>query len=259
MYSALYSVVFGVNPVLCETLEVLLVWRLWRSGAFRRYPYLCGFVCYDLVRTPTLLLSHHFWAERFSLVYFATDASAQVWQFLVFCEIVRLLFLPDSGLRRIAWNAFLVVEGFALPAIVALICGQMSFASSLNSLLSVFEQYASLSQALLLLTLAALTRYYRVPVQRNVRAVVFSLGPDLLINGCAFASYQLFDNITTVHILEVIPAVAFSALMGVWLWAFWEYAPVAETRTVDFDAARIKAQWTGAWQATLSAVKRVQS
>jgi len=259
MHSVLYSIAFSVNPLLCEFLEALLVWRLWRGGAIRRYPCLCGFVCYDLVRTPALLLVHHFWIARFSSAYLATDVSALFWQFLVFCEIVRSLFLPNSALRRVAWNAFLAVEGFAFPAILALVWGQMSFASPFKSVPSVFEQYSSLCQALLLLTLAALTRYYRVTLGRNIRGVVFSLGPNLLVNAAALASYQLFRDIDIIRALEMVPAVAFTGMIAAWLWALWEYSPSPQSAVSHQAALFPRRQWTHLWETTMTSIRRGQN
>jgi hypothetical protein len=259
MHSFLYHAVFNFNPPLCEALEALLVWRLWFGKTAHQFPCLCGFICYDMVRTPALLLVHHFWLAEFSSLYMATEVSTQLWQFLVFCEIVRSVFLPHAGLRRIAWNAFLVVEGLALPAVLGLMLGQMSIAFSGRSVAYVFEQYASLFQALPLLALAALARYYRVPLGRNVRGVVFSLGPNLLINALAFASYQIVHDMKVVHNLELVPAMTFTGMIAAWLWALWQYSPSTRL-SASHDAAAFSArQCAQLSQTATGAMRREQN
>lgn len=253
MHVPLRSVVFYILPLLCELLEALLLWRLWRNRAIRRYPYVSGFVCYDFVRTPVLLVAHYL-PTLFIWMYWTTDVPAQLLQFLIVWEAARSLFLPKSTVRRIAWNTLLVATGLGFPAILALCWGQASLVwFPGRSIASTFEQYSSLAQALLLLVIAAVARYYRVPFGRNMRGLIFSFGPYLLADSLSFITYQVFVGLRGY--LEFLPAALFMTMMAAWLWAFWEFAPSPQT-AISYSRQDIwKELWNHLWDATFATVK----
>jgi hypothetical protein len=258
MHSSLQSAAFYALPFACEILEGLLLWRLCRNRTFGRYPFLSAFICFDFVRTPLLLLVHHSWQGLFPAVYWTTDVPAQLLHFLILWDVARSLFRPNSTLRRIAWNTLLAAQAFLLPAIIFLCWSQASLVQfPSKSVPSVFEQYSSLAQAVLLLTIAGVARYYRISFGRNMRGLVFSLGPYLLLDSVSFASFQLFGDLRPF--LELLPGAAFTAMIAVWLWAFWQFAPspqVAMARQPDLFS---KHQWNSIWQTTLGAVRRRSS
>ncbi|MDE3171082.1 MAG: hypothetical protein KGL75_13140 [Acidobacteriota bacterium] len=141
------------------------------------------------------------------------------------------------------------------PAIVLLCWGQASLITlPVISVASIFEQYSSLAQALLLLTIAAVARYYRIPFGRNMRGLVFSLGPYLLLDSMKFASYQVFGPIRVY--VELLPAILFTGMLAAWVWAFWDIAPSPQQATFCQADADWKRQWTHVWKSTLSTLGR---
>jgi len=255
MHSALYNVVFYMNPVVCELLEGLLLWRLYHNAAILRYPYLCSFVCYDFLRTPALLLVAHFWHGTFRSFYWYTDVPAQFLHFLILWEAVRVLFPPDSSLRQVGWKALVAAEAIVVPTSIFLCYGQAWLVALPSKTVPyIFEQYSSLAQALLLMAIAGVARYYRIPFGRNARGLIFSLGPYLLIDSLSFASDEVFR--TFARHLELLPAASFTAMIAVWLWAFWKFAPSPYAAVAHQPDLYWKHQWNSVWETTLGAARR---
>jgi hypothetical protein len=120
-----------------------------------------------------------------------------------------------------------------------------------------FEQYSSLAQALLLLTVAGVARYYRIPFGRNARGLIFSFGPYLLVDSLSFASDEVFRGFA--HHLELLPAASFTVMIGVWVWAFWTFAPSPQVAMAQQPDVYWKRQWNSVWETTLGAVRRRSS
>ncbi len=254
MHSAYRQVFYGL-PLLCEVIEGLLLWRLSRHHAVKHYPYLSAYICYDLVRTPTLLAVAFFGLKDFPSVYGVTNVPAVVLQFFMLWEVARSLFRPNSRIRQIAWKVFLVAQIFLIPAAIFVAWSQASLVRfPARSVAAGFEQYSSLSQALLLLLVAAVARYYGISFGRKMLAVIFSLGPYLLVNSVSFATYQVFGTLRPY--LELLPAAAYTGMIAIWLYGFWQYAPSPQQALVHPVS---KQQWNHVWETTLDLVRHKSS
>jgi hypothetical protein len=250
-----YNQVFYGLPLLCELVEGFLLWRLVCQDAFTRYPYLGAYICYDLVRTPSLLAVAYVGLRGFPLVYGITNVPALLLQFCILWEVARSLFRPNSPLRRMAWKGFLVAQTLMVVAVIVVSWSQASLVRfPASSAAAGFEQYSSLSQAVLLFLVAAFARYYGISFGRNMRGLIFSLGPYLLLNSVSFATYQIFGALR--RYLELLPATAYTGMIAVWLYSFWQYAPSPEQASLSPIS---KQQWNDLWETTLSLVRHRSS
>lgn len=246
---------FYALPALGATLEGLLVWRLLKRGLLGRYPYFSGFVCYDLVRTLAGVAAAHFWWDWYAWMYWMTEAISLFLRFLIIWEVVRALFLPKSVLRCLAWKILLSVMAFLLPVLLALSWRQAALIHFHYGMVPpIFEQYLSLAQALLLLTVVAVARYYGLPLGRNVRGLVFGFGLYLSLCAMNFASFQVVHGFLPYG--QVLSPVTYVGLIAYWLWAFWEYAPSPDQTTMHYDKARWHEQWNHLWMTTTSLMRR---
>jgi len=242
-------------PIACESLEGMLLWRLFCNHAIRRYPYLAAYVGYDFARTPILLAVAYLGPRNLPLVYGITDVPALLLQFFIVWEVARAFFRPNSPLRRAAWRVFDAAQSLMIAAVMFFAWSQASFVRFPASLVPAgFEQYASLSQAILLFIVAAVARYYGKSFGRNMRGLIFSLGPYLLLNSVSFATYQIFGALRSF--LELLPAAAYTAMIAVWLYAFWLYTPAPEQ--AGFDTVS-RQQWKHLWETTLNLVRQRSS
>ena len=246
---------FYALPGVGVTLEGVLLWRLTKLR-LERYPYLSGFVFYDFVRCFILFAVSHFQWERYGMTYWSTEIVSVFLRFLVIWEVARSLFSRNSVIQRLAWKMLITMEVVLLPALLALGWSQASLVHYLYKIVSpIFEQYLSLGQALLLLTLAAVARYYGVPLGRNMRGLIFGFGTYLSLCAINFASLQVFRGF--LRYWQLLCPVTFVAMIVVWLWAFWEYTPSPELARIDeAQCVQRKAEWNHLWITTMKALKR---
>jgi len=205
--------------------ESLLFWRLWKMVS--RYPYLFAFVLYSLVRDVILFPISWYRPNWFAEVYWRTEMISLFSRFFVNWEFFRGTFPQRSALHEIAWKALLAVELGVLPGILLLSWGQASSLHHLYRYLSpVFEQYLSLAQALLLLAPAAVARYYRVAMGRNMRGLGLGFGIYLSVCSINFAGLQVLHGFVPYG--RLLSPAAFIGMNAIWMWAFWDYRPSTE-------------------------------
>ena len=246
---------FYTLPGLGVALEGALLWRL-KKLRLGRYPYLGGFVFYDFVRCFILFTVTYFRWESYRLTYWSTEIVSLFLRFLVIWEVARSLFSRSPVVKRVAWRMLFAIELVLLPTILALGWSQASLVHYVYKIISpLFEQYLSLGQALLLLALAAVTRYYGIPFGRNLRGLTFGFGMYLSLCAINFASLQVFRGFFPYW--QLLSPMTFIAMIAVWLWAFWEYSPSPERVSIDeAQCAQWNGAWNHAWITTMKAVRR---
>jgi len=246
---------FYMLPGLGISLEGVLLWRLTKLR-LRRYPYLSGFVLYDFFRCFILFAITYLRWKWYTTTYWSTEVISLFLRFLVIWEVARSLFSRNSVLQRVAWKMLIAIEMVLLPVILVLGWSQASLVHYLYKIVSpIFEQYLSLGQALLLLTLAAIARYYGVPFGSNLRGLIFGLGTYLSLCAINFASLQVFRGFFPYW--QLLSPMTFVAMIAVWLWAFWEYAPSPGLASMDeTQGAQWKAEWNDLWITTMKALRR---
>ena len=217
---------------------------------WRRYPYVVLFVAYDLFGNLVLFPISRFKADWFATAYWQIAWISLFLRFLINWEFFRGIFGRQSTLYEVGYKALIVVELIGLPAIVLLGWSQSSAVRYIYLPLSpVVEQYFSLAQALLLLTPAAVARYYGLALGRNVRGLGFGFGLYALVRAMNFASLQAFRGFVP-YWRFLVPA-SLIAMMVIWLWGFWECAPSPELRALDEEQSyQWKIEWRRLWVKT---------
>ncbi len=249
-----YNRIFYDLPMLCELAEGLLLWRLSHQHAIKHYPYLSAYVGYDLVRTPCLLATAHFGWRDFPLVYGITNVPALFLQFFILWEVARSLFRPNSSIRRVAWRLFMVAQVLIIPSVILLSLSQASLVSfPARCIAAGFEQYLCMSQALLLFLVTFVARYYGISFGKNMRGVIFSLGPYLLVNSACFATYQIFGALRPY--LELLPAIAYTGMIVIWVYYLWNYVPSDDMAAFHASHGISKQQWSSLWEMTINFVR----
>jgi hypothetical protein len=235
--------------------EGLLLWRLLSRRLFRCYPYFSAFVLCDFVCNLVLIAVasvHQVW---FRFTSGAALIVSALMGFLIIWEVLRAVFPRHTTLRSLARNILLGICLFALPSILMLGWSQANVIHfPYKYVPPVFEQYLTLAQAVLLLAVAALAGYYRLPLGRNIRGLVFGFGLYLSLCAVNFATLQIVSGFLPYW--QLLSPALYIGLLVFWIWAFWEYSPVSNSSTIHSDAAWSKAQWNHVWQAALMAVRR---
>jgi hypothetical protein len=231
-------------PCTAVVLEGLLLWRLSKRKLWSRYPCLLLFVVYDFSCNLFLFPINRYKPEWFAGVYWRIESISLFFRLFVNLEFFRGVLGRRSTLYDISWKALLALELIVVPAILVLGWSQ---ASSLHYeylyLSPLIVQYFSLFQALLLLTPAAVAWYYRLPLGRNVRGLGLGFGMYLLVCTLNFASLQAVQGFFPYW--QLLTPISFIAMIAVWLWAFWEYAPTPDPAPIEVEQSH---QWRTEWQ-----------
>ena len=118
----------------------------------------------------------------------------------------------------------------------------------------VVEQYVSLAQALLLLSPAAVARYYRLPLGRNVRGLGFGFGLYVFVRAINFAGVQAFRGF--LPYCQLLAPASLIAMIAVWLWGFWDYAPSPELSSLDEEESyQWETEWRRLWAKTMGLLR----
>lgn len=246
---------FYALPAVGISLQGLLIWRLWRCRLIELYPYFTAVVIYDTCNSLLLLALILFWRNAYGWAYWTTEVIAVFLRFLVIWEAVRTLFPRESTLRYVAWKFLVAVELLVLPAILALWWRQSLLLHFPHRFVPpIFEQYVSLIQALLLLTVAMVARYYGVPLGKNMRGLIIGFGLYLTLCALNFASFQIISGF--LPFWQLLSSWNYVGLTALWLWAFWQGDPVSEQGLRHQDYLDSKAQWNQLWTTTLGVVRR---
>jgi hypothetical protein len=205
-------------------LEGLIFWRLVRCRAVRLYPYFCAFVLCDftcnliLIAIAALRPEWFRWSSGAALIVSVLTGP------LIVCEVVRVVFPLRSTLRRIAQSALIGSALVLFPAVVALCWTQANLIHfAYKYFPPTFEQYLCLAEALALLAITAVARYYGVSLGRNMGGMAFGFGLYLLAYAINFAALQVIPHFLPYW--ETLCSILYIGLLACWLWSFWKYAP----------------------------------
>jgi hypothetical protein len=243
-------------PCLAILLEGLLLWRLSKHRLWICYPHLTVFVVFDFLSNIVLFPIYRYKPDWFAEVYWRIASISLFLRFLVNWEFFRGVFPRRSTLHDIGWKMLLTVELAAVPAFALVSWRQ---ASSLPYLYlhssPIVEQYFCLAQTAFLLTPAIVAWYYRIPLGRNLRGLCLGFGIYLLMRTVNFASLQAFRGFLTYW--RLLTPTMFIAMIAVWLWAFWEFAPSPEPTSLgEAQNSQWKKEWQHLWIKTMAVLRR---
>lgn len=247
---------FYLLPTASVSLEVILLWRLWKGHLLRRLPYFAGFIIFDLVRSAALFIVVGFLGRFYGAVYWITEITYLAVRFLIIIEVARSLFPSSSVLRLLAWKFLGLLAAILVPGLTAL--GWSQYRSShygFHFVPPIFEQYVSLVQAFLLLTVIIIARYYAIRLGRSAWALAFGFGVYLSLCAANFASLQAIKWFLPYW--RMLYPATFVAMIGLWAWGFWNYeAPSPDMSTARADLL-LKRHWDRIWTRTITALRRI--
>ena len=233
-----------ILPCSAVLVEVLVLWRVSKGRMWYRYPYVALYVGFDLIGNILLFPISRYKPDWFAAAFWGGQSVSMFLRFLVNWEFFRGIFGRPSVLRDIGYKVLVAVELIGLPAILYLGWSQESSVHYVYLHVSpVVEQYLSVVQALLLLTPAAVARYYGLTLGRNVRGLGLGFGLYVLVRAMNFASLQAFRGF--VPYWRFLAPASLIAMMVVWLWGFWDYAPSPQLCALDEEQSH---QWKAEWR-----------
>jgi hypothetical protein len=237
------------------SLEAVILWRVLKHCAIRSYPYFSAYVLFDAASNLLLVATVVFWRHLFVPFYSAAELISVLTGFLIIWEVLRTVFPAGSTLHSLARNMLLGLSVLLIPSILAMGWRQANLIRfSYQYVPPVFIQYLTLLQAVLLSAVAALIAYYRVPLGRNIRGIVFGFGVYLSLCAMNFASLQIVHGFLPYW--QVMSPALYIGLLAFWLWAFWEYSPSPARTVAHLNQTFAKGRWNQKWTEATSPIRR---
>lgn len=118
------------------------------------------------------------------------------------------------------------------------------------------ERGLGFPQAVLTLGILLLAGYYQVQIGRNIWGMAVGFGGYVSVSTVNFALFDLYHSFLPYW--QVLVPLSFNAMLAVWIWAVWDYAPNPPIVVADAaEQAMALRWWWERWKGTLSNARKV--
>lgn len=174
--------------------ETLLVWRLVKGGMLRHYPYFSFFVGYVVTQYIVGVAILRFApAADYAAWYWGSGAVNACLRFLVVWEVFRHTFPKTSPLHRMV-SRQATLGTIALITISTGMLWAIQTYSKSHSVYLAMDRSFGLVQAVLILAILTLARYYHLPLGRNIWGIAVAFG---MYSSLSAAASALIDIVRT--------------------------------------------------------------
>jgi hypothetical protein len=239
-------------------LEVLLICRLSLDKIWRRYPYFFAYVVFVIVQTVVLYAIFRL-ARSFYVPWYLNSGMVNLWaRFLVVWEVFRHTFPSRSSLRRIVSGGFTAALLLVGTLLAAMTWGIQTYGRS-HSVYRALDRSFGFAQAVLILLVLIVARYYHVELGRNVwgMAVAFGMYSSLSTANSAFVDmfHFFFPYWALIGPLSLV------VMLTMWTWSVWTFYPnpVVVGAGAVADNAHDLREWAEGWGQTVSTVRKVMN
>jgi len=205
---------------LCSILlEVLLLFRGFRTKLVRKYPLFYSYILFVLLESLVRFFVYNRRHSLYDTVYWITQFLAVAIGCVVVFDIFRMVLAEYPGTARPARNVLLFV--FAMAVVKALV--NISSGASFFGQTSVeLERNLRLVQAAAIFGIAVLSFFYAIPFGKNARGIVVGYGLFLCASVVQLTWVSYFGQRSREIWLYTQPAIYLLALL-VWMGSLWSY------------------------------------
>jgi hypothetical protein len=205
--------------------ESLIIWRGWKMGMLRRFPFFfayvasvfCAdvslFVLYYVVKSP----AYPVWSARAELFNIVLGYSV-VW------EIFRHVLSRYPGVERFAQIVGLIVFVFILGFVAIYPILTSGTPEPHSQKVSIERDFLTV-QCVFLLGMFSVIYYYGLEVGKNLRGMIVGYGIWLGASVITLALTSYFGSVFDALRILVQP-LAYLLSLVVWLTALWRYSPI---------------------------------
>lgn len=244
-------------------LELFALALLLRNGLWRVYPRLFAYLIWLLIGNSAILITDLYFRSFYPTIYWPIDQIDTVLRLLVVWEVYRQTFPKNSGLSRsfskglgkmaigllvVGCVTFWVYQNYGLPAPAS---PTQSRLASWRPHLALDRSFA-LVEALMVLGILVIARYYGVKCGRNIRGIALAFGAWASISTADNAMIDLSNSI--VPVFYYLRPLSYAFMLAVWVWALWVYEPnppIQESEAVELN------QWNEEWNRTISTARTI--
>lgn len=241
-----------LSIAICTTalaLELAAVLLLLRKGLWREYPFFFTYAIWLLTANSAIFVTDLCRRPIYPIVYWHIDSADIVLRLLVVWEVFRQTFPKNSGLNRSLSKGLGIVALILLTFACATFWGYQSD-STLRSIHLALDRSFGFVQAIMMLGMMVMARYYGVTCGRNIRGIAIGFGAWASISTANNAMLDLTSSFRPLG--DYLRPVSFVFMLVVWVWALWVYEPNPPIREgTEEDLSR----WTEDWNRTISAAR----
>ena len=237
-------------------LEALLVWRLLKDGMYRHYPGFSFFVGYAVCQNIALFASYRLAPTEYPAWYWNSGAVNVCLRFLLVWEVFRQTFPKTSPLHRMVSKQATLVTIALITISTGMLWAVQNYSKS-HSVYLAMDRSFGFVQAVLILAILTLARYYHLPVGRNVWGIAVAFG---MYSSLSTAASALIDIMRTSFFpyWHLLSPFSFAAMLAMWIWAIWSYAPnQVATANEAIDPAGDVGRWADNWGRAVSTARKV--
>lgn len=217
----LTNIIFWLTSV---SLALLLL-RVIRGHFAIEYPLFCAYLGYVLAAHITAFFVHSFRPQAYLEFYWYAESVGLALSYCVIWEIYGHVLRNFPGTAKIARS--LVATFFICVLATALFDAFQWEASGLIKSVIRFERNVHAVQAVLVIVLLMLIRYYAIPLGRNLGGLVVGYG-FLISSGVVTLTLRSYLGTTFQIWWEYVQPTSALIASLIWLHAFWTYVPNPE-------------------------------
>ena len=238
-------------------LEAALAYRLVRERLWRSYPLFSFYIAYVLGQTLIGFAILQRAPNAYPVWFWRSGITHICLRFLVIWEVFRHTFPKASPLRRMVSRQSTVGVLALLSVLTGMLWAIETYGKS-HSVYLAMERSFGLVQAVLILAILALARYYHLPVGRNIWGIAVAFGMYCSLSTAASALLDLMHSTFSFSLWYVLSPLSFVAMLAMWTWAVWIYAPnpIAAADALT-DVTGDFGRWSEDWGRASSTVRKV--
>jgi len=219
----------------CIGLEALILLRAAKTREFPRFPIFYSYVAFvllvDLTAIPLFRLSHNV----YFLFYWMTAFLKAILGYGVIVEIISLSLKNYPGVARLARTLLMFVFLGVVVKVGINLLNKPGIV--LPYAIANMERSLRQVQAVLLFCLLALLVYYKIPVNRTVKGLLFGFS---LFIGADVISFTFITHPTSgfALLMRQIDPICYAISLIIWLVALWSPSPqrvIEGTETIERD------------------------
>jgi hypothetical protein len=237
-------------------LEGMVVYRLGKGGLWRHYPFFSFYIAFVIIQSLSGIAILHWLPNSYPAWYWRVGSVHICLRFLVIWEVFRHLFPQTSPFRRMVSRQAILGTLALISLSTGMLWAFQTFSTS-HSVYLAMERSFGFVQALLILAVLTMARYYHLPVGRNIWGIAVAFG---MYTSLSTATSALVDikRVSFFPYWHFLSPFSFVAMLGMWTWALWTYAPnqVAVANEI-IDPAGDVGRWANNWGRALSSARKV--
>ena len=236
-------------------LEAVLLWRLLRDKLWKRYPFFSFYVAYVVCQSLSVFAILRLVPGAYAAWFWGTGIVHLCLRFLVIWEVFRHTFPKPSPLRRLVSRQLTLATLALITVLTGMLWAIETYGKS-HSVYLAMERSFGFVQAVLILAILIVARYYHLPIGRNIWGIAVAFGMYSSLSTAVSAFVDLMHSYFPYW--QLLAPLSFVAMLGMWTWAVWVYAPnEAAAGGEMLDPANDLRRWTEDWGRTVSTVRKV--